>query len=563
MLGIFVAAVLSLSPDEMAAKKVYSHLMIEDSASAVETARAAYATHPQSKAVRLSLIHALCARGQEIDALREWHKAVSEDETLLKDRAALEMLAWSVLNKGEMAGPLPIRLSALVGAALTRDAKAIPLLIDQLRSSNAILRSVAVTLAAGYGDQPLQDELSRLLRDEKVWYVRLEVIKAVGKLRMKEHKERLQEIIAHPKTLPEERVAALVSLVNMYEGIGQEEFQALITSNRAAMRELACEVVGFFELKEEAKKLQPLLRDPHPLVRASALNTLTLLGMTDPMATKLLEDPAPEVALSAARMLLISGRAKGGERLAAWITGGEPKWRRQAAAVLASTGKKGVPLMRRMIVESSDPFVRVNLALGLIGQRDSVERSCQVLDNALRDEGMWMWQQLPGSPFRSLAPSEVRHSVEMPNMPVAVDQMTRLEILSILCMLEYPRALEAVKGFLQEHQWGVTGAAAVTLLREGDEDSVHVVRRLLKDPDEKVRIQAALILSLIGSDEEALKVLKDAYQTVGRPLKIQILEALTHVGDPEMIPFLINVLNEPFQIMRVIAASAIIQCIYH
>lgn len=76
-------------------------------------------------------------------------------------------------------------------------------------------------------------------------------------------------------------------------------------------------------------------------------------------------------------------------------------------------------------------------------------------------------------------------------------------------------------------------------------------------------MQAALILALLGSDDAAVKVLQEAYSKVEREIKVYILEALGHIGDPQSIPFLLEILNEPFQVLRVVAASALIQCLYH
>ncbi len=55
------------------------------------------------------------------------------DDTKFKeeklDRRDLEMLAWGALTKGEASHQLHIRLNALLGAAFTRDARAIPMLL--------------------------------------------------------------------------------------------------------------------------------------------------------------------------------------------------------------------------------------------------------------------------------------------------------------------------------------------------------------------------------------------------------------------------------------------------
>ena len=188
----------SITDDEAAAKRVYTHLIIGDSLSAVRDAKQYLALFPESKSLKLAMIHALCKSGNEVDALEEWKKISQAHQELKNDHNCLEALAWAVLSKGEASNQLVVRLNSLIGAALTRDVKAIQLLTQQLRGSNALIRSIAINLAATFGDLPLQDEIARLLKEEKVWFVRLEVIKAIGKLRMIKYRCQLKEIIANP-----------------------------------------------------------------------------------------------------------------------------------------------------------------------------------------------------------------------------------------------------------------------------------------------------------------------------------------------------------------------------
>jgi HEAT repeat protein len=141
--------------------------------------------------------------------------------------------------------------------------------------------------------------------------------------------------------------------------------------------------------------------------------------------------------------------------------------------------------------------------------------------------------------------------------------MARLDLLNILCIMRHPKAQEAVKKFVKNETWGITGAAVAVLLGEGDAEAMTVIRELLKDHDPQVRVQAAFILAMMGNDPEAVKVLQEVYHQMDREVKIQILEAIGHVGSLDSIPFLIDILSEPFQLMRVVAASAMIQCLYH
>ncbi len=558
--------------EETAVKRVYDHLLIRDRISAVLEAKQGLELFPESRALQVSYIRALCENGDETEAWEQWQKNAKLFQDPLPDRHLLEILAWGVLNKGDTSSQLSIRLTSLLGAAFTHDAKAIPLLVAQLRSSNAMLRSIAIKLSASYGDAPLQDEIARLLKEEKVWYVRLDVIQAIGHLRMDHLRPELKEIVGNPKTLAEEKVSAIISLVSMYDTIDRNELVRLARSDRAGLRQLACEVVCHLNGYEHLDLIVPLLRDTSSDVRLSALNVIGLMRVKQvggiPVIDLIagnLNDSAPAVAITAAWCALLSEPKIGEKELGRWLDHENIDYVRQATAALSVSGKYGLKLALKKIKTLQDPYAKVNLALGLIGQRVQVKQSCQILYDVFFSEKdtLWMWDPSFNPLFRSLAPSRVSHVEQIPHYPMVVDQMTRLEVLSVLSILRYPKAQQAVKGFLQNQTWGVTGAAAATLLQEGDEEDLTAVRGLLGDSDEKIRVQAALILAIVGGDPAAVKVLQEAYQHVDREMKVHILEALAHVGDAQSIPFLMEILKEPFQILRVVAASALIQCLYH
>ncbi len=558
--------------EQAAVKRISDHLLIRDKISAILEAKQALALFPESKPLQIAYIRALCEKGDEVEAWQQWENHLQLSGDPQADRQVLEMLAWGVLNKAEASNQLAVRLTGLLGAAFTRDAKAVPLLVQQLRSSNAMLRSLAVKLAASYGDAPLRDEICRLLKEEKVWYVRLNVIQAAGHLRIEELRPQLKEFIANSKTLAEEKAAAIVSLVSMYDAVDREELVRLAHSDRSGLRQLACEIVCHLNAEEQIDLIAPLLRDPSPDVRLSALNVFGLMRTKQvgnvralDLIAGNLEDSSPAVAITAGWCALLMDPSIGEEHLEKWLDHENVEYVRQASAALSVSGSYGVKLSLKKIKTVKDPYARVNLALGLIGQRASVKLCCQILFDTFFESGdvRWMWDSSYNPLFRSLAPSRVNHIEQIPNYPLVVDQMTRLEVLSVLSILRFPKAQDAVKSFLKNQAWGVTGVAAATLLQEGDEEDLTAVRGLLEDPEEKVRVQAALILAMVGGDPAAVKVLQAAYSHVDREMKVHILEALAHIGDAESIPFLMDILKEPFQILRVVAASALIQCLYH
>jgi HEAT repeat protein len=427
-------------------------------------------------------------------------------------------------------------------------------------------------LSCAFGDTPLKNEIARLLKEEKVWYVRLEAIRAAGALHLKELKGDLKEIVGNSRTLIEEKAAAIGSLVTMYDYIDREELLALTKSNRSGLRQLACEAVTYLNLYEHLDLLIPLLCDASPDVRVSAINTLALLRVRNigdvfvaDLIEKNLNDDSPEVSITAAYALLLLDKKAGEQWMEKWLKSQNDHWRRMASAALAVSGAYGVKLSLKVLKEAKDPYVKANIAIGLIGQRLYLKQACDILFSILHEKkaNLWMWDNQGNPLFTSLAPSQVKHVEQLPHYPAVIDQLVRLDLLSMLSIVRYPKAQEAVKGFLQMRGWGVTGAAAATLLQEGDENALEAVRALLDDPEENIRVQAALIMTLVGNDLSAAKVLQEIYPFVDREMKVHILEAIAHVGDSQSIPFLLNILKEPFQLLRFVAASALIQCLSH
>ncbi len=567
------ACAAELTDEETAVKRIHSHLFIKDPAAAVQEAQNSLKLYPQSLNLQLAYLKALCQKGEEVEAFEQFISIFKTPETSSPpDRVILEWLAWGVLNKGDESPLLMVRLYALLGAAFTQDARAIAILMKELQGSNAILRSLAVKLSSQYGDAPLRAELLRLLKEEKIWFVKLEVIQAIGQLRMSEAKSTLQEMVASPKTMAEEKANALIALAGMYETLSQEELSQLVNSDRAGLRQLAPEIVAHLDLKEGTDSLLPLLFDASPDVRISTMKTLGLLRIntlqgkpTLDLLKKNLQDAHPEVAIMAGWLATVLGDAQGQIVLQQWIKQNRLEFKRLAAAALSATGAQGSDLAARLLKEETDLYTKVNLAIGLIGQRKEVKQASEVLAGAL-DSGekqLWMWESSSSGLFQSLSPSNVRHREEIPQYPQMVDHLVKLDLLSILSIVKYPKTQEAVKKFLKAQAWGVTAAAAAHLLQEGDESALEIIRGLLEDPDEKVRIQAALILALLGGDPSAVKVLIAAYPQVDREMKMHILEAIGHIGDASAVPFLVSLLKEPFQGLRVVAASALIQCLYH
>lgn len=550
--------------EEEGIRRVQAHLLIEDAPSALSEAKGLSDQYPQSLAVHKTLVEALAANGFEEQALDLWNRLAMEHPDLLYERSLLEELSWGVLKKGLQSTQYGVRLAAMIGAFLTQDARAVPILQKMMRDSNAILRSVAVQMSTAYRDAPLKEEIARLMQQEKVWVVRLEVIKAVGALKIKELAPLLQSLVQSEKTLLEERQIAIAALLEMYDEVALPEWMALAQSNRAGLRHLACSIAAHFQMEEAKSEVIRLIQDTNPAVRIAALNAFGLFYRVkdSELLSQALNDSDPAVAITASWAAFLIDPPLGEKAMAKWLVDSLPENRRMAAAALAAAGSRAVPLAVSTLEESRDPYVKANIALGLLGQRVEVKRCCDLIYDFLETEKrMWMIDKRPNPLFEILAPSQVRYNDQIPNYPEAQDQMTRLNLVSLLALVEDPRALAALKTFLQRKSWGISGVAAAMLLHEGDEAALEGVKQLVNDADPNIRLQACLVLALFGKDESVLRDLQGAYSGADHEKKLHILEALGRIGNSESYSFLLGVLKEPFPILRLAAAAALIQSV--
>lgn len=550
-------------------KRIHANSIVQDFAAACQEAQQGLYYFPGDKLLSEAHVKALAHAGDEKGMWDAWNQyALLFPKEAFDNYEVHELMAWGVIWKGADS-PLPlIRLLALLGAFFSNDAKSIPLLKRYCQDKNAQIRSAAVQLISHMRDAQLCDEMLALLYYEKDWKVRLGIMKAIGKMKICEGRQLLFAKIADNHSTAEEKAAATEGLLYLFEKIDRQEIVTLVHSNRAGLRLLACEVVSHLRSQRDADQMILLASDNHSDVRAAALHTLGLLEFPADkqpliqLARDKVQDRSPEVAITAAWLLTLLDPNSSKEVFMPLVQHSKRDVRLLAAAAIAATGKHGIPLAKDLFRSSQDQFFKMNLAVGLIYQQTDAFAACQALDDGLTaEQGRWMWKE--EGQFRVLAPSDVKQDDDIPNAPEAINQMTRLEILNMLAVMKYPGAESAIRGFLQQHKWGIAGLASAVLLMEGDETSLNLIQGLLNDPDARIRMQAALTLSLWGGKEEAITFLESGYSSADRETKEKILEGLGKIGSRTSIPFLLQKLQESQQSLRLIAASSLLQCLYH
>lgn len=546
-------------------KRISAHLVISDYASASQEAKHALQRFPSDKTLLAAQIKTQAHAGHEKEMWGAWNQYASlypEDARANQDLH--EAMAWGIICKASDS-PLPmIRICALLGAFFGNDAKSIVLLKRFCNDKSILIRNAAIQLSSEMRDAQLCDEILLLLKSENIRKIRLEVIKAAGKMKIRAAQPTLIALIANDQTSAEEKAAAVASLFHLFDTIERKEILALTKSDRAGLRFLACQVIGHLRSNRDEDLLFLLASDNHSDVRTAALYALGLLRT--PAAARIarekLKDPSPEAAITAAWLSTILEAESSKEAFMPLVRHPKRSIRLLASAAIAATGKNGIPLALELFHTSQDPFFKMNLAIGLIHQQTETFAACLALHEGLSANlGRWMWKE--ENAFRVLSPSDVKQDESISNAPEAIDQLTRLEILNILSVMKYSKAEVAIRGFLQQHKWGITGLASALLLMEGDESSMDLVLGLLKDQDPKIQLQAALTVALWGGREEAIALLESYYSSSDRETKEKILEGFGKVGSRASIPFLLDKLQESQQILRLIAASALLQCLYH
>ena len=569
LLLLFLVPFFAFSTEVERISRLHALNVLGDHKLAVSEALLATREYPGSKEIALSAIKIYADAGDEermMQGFRTYQNMFKDDPY---PRDTLEEMSWGVIEKGAKGSSPMVRAIALIAAAKGNDSRGVRLLLENCSDSHRLIRELVVEFSSHFRDEPLQAMIKDRLTKEKDPGVKEALLRAVGLMKIEELEPYLLSVLDNDRASASEKFCSIASIMDLKDEVNLDEIQKLISSNRAAHRALAAVLIGLHDKKEDAGLLLPLLKDSHSEVRKSALEALGSLRVQEINGTELpvfllplLNDSIPEVAITAAFVLMPYHPTSGQEAMKKWLWSAHADERLYAACALKGAGKYGYPLNLNAFMETKDPYVRLNLAIALIQEQVDPKLGSQAIFETVTMHKERIMECKCGR-FSGIGPCLENHRPDIPHYPEAVNQMTRLEMLNLLAIQKHPKALEAVCNFLKERMWGITGAASALLLTEGDEEALVLIRELLKDDSEKVQLQAALILALWGNDPHALSTLERLYFKVPHSKKEQIIEALGRIGDFSAIPFLVDRLEESHLSLRMTAAAAILQTLYH
>lgn len=554
--------------EEQFARRLQAHLILNDPHSARKEAEEALLLYPQSMALHEGYIRILAGLGDEKAMLEAWQRYTFHFPHQMLNRYLIEQMAWGVLDKASHSSSLVMRQMALLAAFFSQDAKGVNILCRSMQDQNYAIRALAVKLGGHFRDHKLIKEVGRLFKEEKVWIVRKEVLEAIGAMKILDLQTDLEQLIASDNSTAAEKALAISSLLELFDTLNRPEIERLASNPRMGLRQLACQAVARFQSLRDLDLLLQLTQDSQASVRMEAFQALGLLRSSTHVeailatARKGVNDPHYQVALSSIWLLTLYFPQEGQPLFSRFLADKRREVRRLAAAALCAAGPYALPLMLDQFRSHRDPYVRLNLSLGLIGQRVAVQESTGFLKQMLiKEKTKWNRQEI--GIFQLLTNDFTRDAEDSLTTPEEENLLIRLELLNLLAILKEPGAQAAIRDCLMERSWGISATAAALLLTEGDEQAIEIVEQLLNDSQPSIRLQAALVLSVWSHEEKAIQVLEEGFPCSDWELKARILEGLGRIGSMHSIPFLIHTLQASSQTHRLIAAMALIQCLNH
>ena len=115
---------------------------------------------------------------------------------------------------------------------------------------------------------------------------------------------------------------------------------------------------------------------------------------------------------------------------------------------------------------------------------------------------------------------------------------------------------------LGDRAWGISAAAASFLFQEYGHSLDEVLTPLLTHETEAVRIQAALLLTIISQSQQAATILAEQYEKASREGKEMIILGFSCLPASRTKPYLIPLLFDPSPVLRTRASGALLASMY-
>jgi hypothetical protein len=566
--GLVCSPLFTIDPSSI--EEVQLSLSLHDSRGAHALLERLQAESPDTKDEKalLGLLFNYLTEIHDTEGLRAlWD--TTHDPTCL-DLATAEQIAWGNIETASRAYHPKLRAEALLSAAVSQDVHGVRILSHMLYDEHQGIQRMALELACHYPDESIQQRAQKLaLHATPEAKVAAAALLSVQKAPCA--KNVLHSMLLDDTLSAEDHVVIASFLAQLSEHVDPAWIQEAVIDAHPSIRALAATSVRTHPTPEGLRLLTPLLTDSSTAVRRCAFETFGLWqslvpGLRDQLIETWrlgLQSPAPSMAATAAWALLLSTDEKGRVEAEGWFEHTMRTEKKDLALAacgrLIKAGTNGLAIATKLLPLVKDPLLRLNLASYLLLHRSHVREAAEALRTALPttllgDDGSGLFQWI-GSCSRP-------HHPAIPRLPESEDLLIRLQLAALRRYAGEPVSKEEVEQMLNDRAWGVSAATSLFVFQEFATSLNEVLTPLLSHETESIRIQAALLLTIISRSNTAATILAEQYARASREGKEALIVGFSCLPISQTKTFLIPLLFDASPAIRTRASGALIASLY-
>ncbi len=520
----------------------------------------------------ISLLFDYLAEINDIEGMRILYEKTQEKGQCSLPQATLEHIAWVNIESASRSYHPRMRAEALIAAAESQDVRGMHILKTMVTDPHQGIQQIALQLAASYPDEPIQKEAEQIAQCD-IPEAKLAAARLLAAQKALSAEKILTSLLVDDTLSEEDQVEVASLLSSLKDEVDLAWLQRAVVDPRPAVRALAASSVLAAPTKEGLACLLPLLSDPSGNVKKCSFQTLGLWQPLIPEASEQLiaswrshlQAPSFDIAAVAAWAMLISSHEDAQHDASVWFEQALITLPREKALIATShlikSGQRGITLAAALITKVQEPLTKINLAQYLLYHRTQIPEASDILRTALSSTSTLLGEHADGI-FTWLGASRLPHHPAFPRLPESQDLFLRLQLLSLRCYAEQPIPRQEVEAMLGDRGWGITAAAATFLFQEFGHSLDEILSPLLSHETEVVRIQAALLLTIISQSQLAASTLAEQYEKASREGKEAIILGFGCLPASRTKAFLIPLLFDTSPVLRTRAAGALLSSIY-
>lgn len=481
-----------------------------------------------------------------------------------------ESIAWVNIETASRSYHPKLRAEALLAAAGSQDVHGVHILTHMLSDEHLGIQQMALELACHYPDESIQQRANVISRHGPTeTRVAAATLLAVQKAPCA--KEVLHTMLLDDTLSAEDHIAIASLLAQLNDHIDLAWLQGAVTDARPSLRALAAVSVRTHPTPEGLRLLIPLLADSSTTVRTCVFETFGLWqslvpDLQDQLMTVWrhgLHSPSSDLAATSAWGLLLSSHEKSKQEAERWfeqiIQTGTKEQALAACGRLVKAGSNGLSTASTLLKTAKEPLLRLNLASYLLLHRNDVREAAESLKTALpaallasESSGIFDWIGTCSKP----------HHPAIPRLPESEDLLIRLQLAALRRYAGESVSREEVEQMLNDRAWGVCAATSLFVFQEFASSLNEVLNPLLTHETESIRIQAALLLTIVSQSKTAATILAEQYARASREGKEALILGFSCLPFSQTKTYLIPLLFDSSPSIRTRASGALIASMY-